>query len=171
MVLKLKVGRLDELDIRKGIIRIEEYSRNKFESGSLIILHFNDKSIPVRLFGLNKINKDNNTIYLDEPTRKKIGLNDYNFKEKKEISFLIEKPNSIKKILITFKYYFNHPDFITRYSIKVGIFSYFFAVLALILSIIQMLSSDNIIQIIFGSFFIILFILLILFSAFNIKDD
>ena len=85
MELKLKISKCEEKDIRKGIIRIDEYKRNKIESGSLVILKFNGKEIPRIILGIEK-NNSKEEIIMDEDTRKSLGIYDYDFNKKEYYS-------------------------------------------------------------------------------------
>jgi hypothetical protein len=134
--MKLTVKKIDKNEIRKGIVRINEKDRtinNKFiKSSTLIIIKKGNNQIRRIVYGIE--NDEQNIIKMDEDTRNILELEnekEYTF----EIDVCDEQP---KKIINEIIYFWNHPEIIINFPVKIAVISMVISIVSIIISIISL---------------------------------
>jgi hypothetical protein len=130
---KYLIHQLPKEEVRMGWVRIPKISRGDIKPGSLIVIQNKKNKVGRIVLGLNdnKLDKNKKHIFLDEPTRKDLGV-----RYGTQMDIEIIKPNFFINILNRIIHYWKHPDFVTNFSIKIAVVSLLIAIIALIWGIL-----------------------------------
>ena len=132
MKIKLKIKQLNAEEVRRGWVRIHENSRRGIPAGSLVKITYNSKFVRRIVLGAtNKSPVSEGYIAMDEPTRKKLGVEEHKSKE-----FDIEEYKGVKKIGGEICYYWSHPDFPLRFSTRIAFIAVTLGFLSIIISVV-----------------------------------
>jgi hypothetical protein len=133
-----KIKKIDNDEIRKGIVRINEKDRtinNKFiKSGTLVILKNGRRKVRRIVYGIEE--DICNIIKMDEDTRNVLDIQNgekYNF----EIDVCDKQP---KKIINEIIYFRKHPEIIISFPVKIAVCSMIISILSMIISILSTLN-------------------------------
>lgn len=136
---ELEVHQLKGEEVRRGWVRIEENTRNRIKSGSLIMLKCRGKrttriviGVPPRYLGIHGIQ---DKVFMDEVTREDLDFfgNSYEGKTQK---FTIRRPSWLEKwFWLAPQFYWSHPDFPVNFASKVALVSLMVSVIAILVTI------------------------------------